>query len=113
MSAQGTRQLMRQAEPQSVTIGVLLAAVKSFKYVRQIFGIDAWTAIGDSDDHSCFEEFDGEVNGRSIGAVLDRIVQQHRNHLSDCWPVHGHRQVVGGVQRHPLLAWPGIDQIVG
>lgn len=63
MSAQGTRQLMRQAEPQSVTIGVLLPAVKSFKDVRQILCVDTWAMVGDGNDDGRFEEFDGEVNG--------------------------------------------------
>ena len=88
---------MRQAEPQAVTIGMLLAAIKSFKYVWQIFGVDAWAAVSDGDDNGRFERFDGEVNGRSIGAVLDRIVQQHCDHFADCWSVHGDRQVIGGV----------------
>ena len=54
---------MRQAEPQAVTIGMLLAAIKSFKYVWQIFGVDAWAAVSDGDDNGRFERFDGEVNG--------------------------------------------------
>ena len=54
---------MRQAEPQAVTIGVLLAAVKSFKYVWQILGVDAWAVVSDRDGDGRFERFDGEVNG--------------------------------------------------